>query len=670
MGDDYRPAIEFDLRCELAARRLEAAALTDAPTAKDFERSNAQTIALNAEKRLCAYVALADGETPMELLAKWREVSAEVAEFAWACVAVAMHGLIPRDAIPGHDLHRGLGAAAYAAMLSNPVLGRSLASVLLHSRLVTEGLLRRDKNDVRSPAVIAYQPSPLLVAYLLGRDLVHPQIAYRRGPSMDAPVFDAEQKQIRGRLVDVAARSGELVLVHGSAGSGRRTAIRSAVPATVSVNVRHVASESVPELMLDLRAIVMLTGANAILEGVDLLDIDRDAKALGSIAEAVDALSPAAFAPVSVWKSQAPLRWAPIDVHWPKPSLEARHVLWERATAAANVSLPSSAIERLARRCPAGPRTIHDALTPFRQSSWQSASELTEGQVMDGLRASAATMCADLGRFVPVLHNWTDLVLPSSTQDQIELVVSRALNAERVLGEWGYGDKVAGAAGTTVLISGAPGTGKTMIAGVIARSLGLGLFAVDFSRILSKWIGETEGRLSRMFEAAETGSFALIIDEVDGLIAQRTHRVESANDRYSNLEIGYLLERLDRFSGVAILTTNLDATLDKALHRRLTAHIRVPAPGERERALLWTRHAETGRAPIGPDVDPADLARRFPAMSGGNIRNAVLNAAYIAADEDASTIMHAHFVRGGRMEYDVMGEAPATMLRRVPPEGN
>ena len=134
MGGDYNPATEFELRGELAARRLEAAASRNLPAAKDIERSNAQAIASNHEKQVSAYVSRADGETPMELFAKWREVSAELAEFTWSCVAIAMHGLIPREAIPGHDLHRGLSAAAYGAMLPNAALARELASVLPHSR--------------------------------------------------------------------------------------------------------------------------------------------------------------------------------------------------------------------------------------------------------------------------------------------------------------------------------------------------------------------------------------------------------------------------------------------------------------------------------------------------------------------------------------------------------
>ncbi len=252
-------------------------------------------------------------------------------------------------------------------------------------------------------------------------------------------------------------------------------------------------------------------------------------------------------------------------------------------------------------------------------------------------------------------QSWDDVVLGDETRDQVRALIARIRHAHRVLEDWQYRGKLALGHGVPALFSGPPGTGKTMVAGLIARELGLDLYQVELSQVVSKWIGETEKHLGRLFDAAQEGHALLLFDEADALFGSRTTDVKGAVDRYANLEVNYLLQRVESFGGITILTTNLESGIDRALKRRLAAHIVFGAPDEDERATLWTRLTSTTHAPLEPNLDFEVLARTFPNMTGANIRNAALSAAYLAADEGSATISQDHLARAARVEYRGMG---------------
>jgi SpoVK/Ycf46/Vps4 family AAA+-type ATPase len=236
--------------------------------------------------------------------------------------------------------------------------------------------------------------------------------------------------------------------------------------------------------------------------------------------------------------------------------------------------------------------------------------------------------------------------------DQVAELVARVRHRRQVLDAWGFGDKIGRGHGVAALFSGPPGTGKTMVAGLVARELGLDLYQVDLSKMVSKYIGETEKQLARLFDAAESGHAVVLFDEADALFAKRTE-VKSSNDRYANLEVNYLLQRLESFTGISILTTNHETAIDDAFRRRLALHVRFPMPDEPQREQLWTAILPD-RAHVARNVDHARLAREFE-MSGGYIRNAALRAAYLAADE-GDAIGMAHLWRAARAEYEAMGK--------------
>jgi SpoVK/Ycf46/Vps4 family AAA+-type ATPase len=208
------------------------------------------------------------------------------------------------------------------------------------------------------------------------------------------------------------------------------------------------------------------------------------------------------------------------------------------------------------------------------------------------------------------------------------------------------------ARGLVALFYGPPGTGKTMVAGLIARELGLELYRIDLAKVMSKWVGETEKNLGEVFDAAEDGRLMLLFDEADSLFAKRSE-VKSSNDRYANLEVNYLLQRLDAFEGVAVLTTNLEGSIDPAFKRRLSMRLYFPFPDEDLRAQLWAAHV-TPQIPTAGPLDFGALARRFP-LSGGYIRNSALRAAFLAAQE-ATPLTQSHLERAVLLEYRELGK--------------
>jgi AAA+ superfamily predicted ATPase len=268
--------------------------------------------------------------------------------------------------------------------------------------------------------------------------------------------------------------------------------------------------------------------------------------------------------------------------------------------------------------------------------------------VAAAVRAEFETDLGTVAQRVEVSQTWDDLVVPDDTGRTIAELVEQLRHRSTVLGRWGFQRKLGKGLGTTALFSGEPGTGKSMVAGLIARELGLELYQIDLSRVLSKWIGETEKNLAKVFDAAETGHVVLLFDEADSLLGKRTTDQKSANDRYANIETNYILQRLEQFHGIALLTSNLESSIDPALSRRLSFELRFPFPDKEQRAEIWRRMLPA-ELPIEGDIDFLKLADRFE-LSGGYIRNIVLRAAYLAASDGRALTMQ-HLLRAAEYEY-------------------
>jgi SpoVK/Ycf46/Vps4 family AAA+-type ATPase len=218
--------------------------------------------------------------------------------------------------------------------------------------------------------------------------------------------------------------------------------------------------------------------------------------------------------------------------------------------------------------------------------------------------------------------------LPEDQIDQLREIVATVRGRSIVLDEWQIGHKLASSRGVTILFSGPPGTGKTMAAEVIAGELSLDLFKIDLSTIVSKYIGETEKNLEHIFSEAETSNAILFFDEADALFGKRSE-VRDSHDRYANIEISYLLQRMEAYDGVTILATNLRSNLDESFTRRLQFAVDFPFPTEVYRLRIW-RTLFPPEVPCDADLDLPGMASRFK-LAGGNIRNIIIGAAYLAA---------------------------------------
>jgi hypothetical protein len=277
--------------------------------------------------------------------------------------------------------------------------------------------------------------------------------------------------------------------------------------------------------------------------------------------------------------------------------------------------------------------------------------ELAAGDLQAGARRQNAAGLERLARRVEPSAGWDDLVVPADVGRQLDELAGRARQRDRVLGEWRIGGRSNRGRGITALFAGESGTGKTLSAEVIARELGLDLYVIDLSTVVDKYIGETEKNLDRIFTEADRVNGVLLFDEADAIFGKRSE-VRDARDRYANVEVAYLLQRMERFDGLAILTTNLRANLDESFTRRLDAIIDFPTPDEDARRSLWRMHLPA-QLPQADDLDLDFLAGRF-ALAGGNIRNICVTAAYFAADAEAPVRM-ADLIRATGREYQKLG---------------
>lgn len=248
---------------------------------------------------------------------------------------------------------------------------------------------------------------------------------------------------------------------------------------------------------------------------------------------------------------------------------------------------------------------------------------------------------------------WPQLLLPETGLMQLQQAVLRVHQQLTVLDEWGFEQGRHDRRGLRLLFYGPPGTGKTLAAEAMAQALGIDLLVVDIASLVSKWIGETEKNLAGVFELAESSRALLLFDEADALFGRRTES-QDANDRHANLETAFLLQRLERYEGVAVLTTNLRSNLDSAFTRRFEFIVEFPEPDMSTRQRLWQLHLPA-QAPLAADVDLDELADWY-ALSGAQIRNAALAAAFLAAAE-ASAISQRHFLQAISREYDKAGKA-------------
>ena len=342
-----------------------------------------------------------------------------------------------------------------------------------------------------------------------------------------------------------------------------------------------------------------------------------------------------------------------VRVSLPRPDYALRHALWSRFLDG-HTSAPDTDLSAVAGRFRLTSGHIRDAAADACHRATQrppgQQSHMT-ADLFAGARARTGGQLAKLAKKIEPRHTWADLVLPDDQSAQLYEMCDQIRYRHVVLDEWGFDRKLSMGKGLNALFAGPSGTGKTMAAEVIVGDLGLDLYKIDLSTVVSKYIGETEKNLERIFRAARNSNAILFFDEADALFGKRSE-VRDAHDRYANVEISYLLQKMEEYDGLVILTSNLNKNMDEAFVRRMHFTVEFPYPEEADRLRLW-QTLFPAEAPRALDVDLDLLASRYR-LTGGNIRNVILGAAFLAA-RDGGVIGMDHLLWATRREFQKLG---------------
>jgi AAA+ superfamily predicted ATPase len=432
--------------------------------------------------------------------------------------------------------------------------------------------------------------------------------------------------------------------LNGAAGSGRRSLARAlaaeagrsltmvtlTTDLTTQVSPRRAASSVIAEALLTDSWVAILT--DGILEDAqEAAKLQREwlRTFYSTIAEKVGGV----FVVTEHLIALPDLEHACAPLLAPYPSATTQRIMWEDAARRHRTELPRALdADVLSRYVSLAPGSIDAAVARavrMLTAAGTPAQRLDAPVLMRAVRQELSSRMGTVATRVEKHGRWEDLVLPPTTRDKIHELIAFARNRKRVLQDWQLTDKFAYGTSLTALFSGPPGTGKTMVAGVIAQTLGLELYRIDLSRVMSKWVGETERNLSIVFDEAERSQAILLFDEADSLFAKRT-QVTSVQDRYANLETNFLLQRIESYEGIAVLTTNFETSIDEAFLRRIRFRIRFELPSRKERKRLW-RSLLPASVPKEEAIDLDFLASSFE-LPGGLIKNAVLRACVAAAE--------------------------------------
>ncbi len=341
-------------------------------------------------------------------------------------------------------------------------------------------------------------------------------------------------------------------------------------------------------------------------------------------------------------------------MHVPFTELSAaeRADLWSSAVAGVDDNLLENEMSILAGQFNLSSGQIVAAASTAMSHALQEERSLEMVDLFSAARFHSEHHLDELTHKIEPRYSWEDLVVPKTATDMLKEMVDMVRLRPLVLDTWGLGRKLTAGAGISALFSGPPGTGKTLAAQIMANQLGIDLYRIDLSTMVSKYIGETEKNLEHIFTEASSSNAILFFDEADAIFGKRSE-VKDAHDRYANIEVGYLLQRMESYSGVAILATNLRANLDEAFTRRLQFIINFPFPDEEYRLRIW-KVLMPPDLPIVPDLDLPLMAKRFK-LSGGNIRNIIVSAAYVAA-ADGGVVNMTHLLHGAKREIQKMGK--------------
>ncbi|HEY4943569.1 MAG TPA: AAA family ATPase [Rhizomicrobium sp.] len=554
-------------------------------------------------------------------------------------------------------------------LLANDEAGRLAVRAALapSSALVSQGLLHHQTRRSDGEAFQVQQPfrsHEAIAPYLLGVPLPASYFAGGLAKRTPTALYEALSSDASLRRTSVlacqAAASARIVFLEAAPSlSARGFALATSLlwkRPLWELNFRRIPRERWPEAVGTANLVSRLSGAILLVAGTDALH-DPDGR-MSSDTSLLRAFTRAAERPLLVEASTAStiaelfdatdclrLRLTPLEQ-------ACRRALWDAVLAGHGAHAEPADLDDVSSRFQLPPEGIEAAaLGAADAASGLKASRTT---LFAAARAQSESTLARLAQRIPHRHGWSDLILPAQTKSRVRALIEALASRDLVLGEWKMGAAL-GTAGLRALFAGPSGTGKTMAAGIVAAELGVDAYRIDLSQVVSKYIGETEKNLERIFQGAASANAILFFDEADALFGKRSE-VKDAHDRHANVEVAYLLQRIEDFDGIVILATNISRNIDSAFARRMHFALEFPLPGPSERERLW-RNIFPATAPLAGDIDYAFLARRFE-LAGGDIRNVALDAAFLAARGDRRIAMR-HIVQGLARELVKQGRSPS-----------
>jgi ATPase family associated with various cellular activities (AAA) len=508
---------------------------------------------------------------------------------------------------------------------------------------------------------------PRIVRYLLNSDALDERIRSLStlidpDEASTGPCVDEATRRRLVRLVQSTAARPVIVHLRGPYGVGRH---RMAAAVCHDVGLRLLSAdaaqlphdtESGPTVVELVQREARLQGAAVLWKNFDTLLAEDRKPRLASFVDALKARPTVTFlAGEARWEPNEALRaTCLVNLELGRPSWTERRAFWSAALDGHDVDADVD-LGALTTTFRFTGGQIHDAAAMAVTLARLRGSErarLGAADLYEACRFQSNQRLSALARKIVPRYQWNDIILPGDRVERLREICNHMKYRERVHGEWGFDRKLSLGKGLSVLFSGPSGTGKTMAAEIIASTLGLELYKIDLSVVVSKYIGDTEKNLSRIFTEAETSNAILFFDEADALFGKRSG-VKDSHDRYANIEIGYLLQRMEEYDGVVILATNLRKNMDEAFVRRLQFTVEFPFPDEKDRRRIW-KGVWPDDTPRDPALDIDFMARRFE-IAGGSIRNIALAAAFLAAD-DGNVVTMSHLMHATKREFQKMGK--------------
>ncbi|MBU0595989.1 ATP-binding protein [Candidatus Bipolaricaulota bacterium] len=494
--------------------------------------------------------------------------------------------------------------------------------------------------------------------YLRGIDRLDTLVVPLLQPIPSVPCSDEQDelaRRLAASLCSIEDAPWPMVNLVGPAGAGHRALAKSLCD-RLGVSLFRLTRDHLPPRGPELADLVGRLERDASLSHiayyVDAFDLpDSPGERTADVKSIVDELRTfLLIGGENTWESDRET----LTVRIRKPEAAVRVALWTRALGESSQSVDCD-VEALAEQFGFGPETIARAAVAARQiARFRAPSDdghPTRDDLWRACREQSAGRLKELAQRIDPCYTWDDIVVPTDVRAQLREIASQVACRPQVYARWGFGAKLSRGRGVSALFSGSSGTGKTMAAEILANHIGGELYRIDLASVVSKYIGETEKNLRRVFDVAEQSGAILFFDEADALFGKRTE-VKDSHDRYANIEINYLLQRMEEYSGLAILATNRRSALDQAFMRRLRFLVNFPFPDASSRQRIWQSvfppNAAKGR------LDYKGLAQLE--ISGGSIRNISLNAAFLAAGESAPISM-SHVVHAARREYAKIDKA-------------